>query len=159
MRYSRRCEEEAMTEPLALDIGSTVQNTVDMSVRVGIRLLFFLAILTAGWFVARLLRKAVRRGLRRFRAGEPVASLLWYAVLLVAVHIGYAAFGPNPVREPIVVIVVVAAAIARAAYDLVSAALGRLPYGPLLSRGTQVTITGLGVIAALNQVGVATTVT
>jgi hypothetical protein len=57
------------------------------------------------------------------------------------------------------VIVVVAASIARALHDIVDGALGRLPYGPGLARTVQVVVAAFGVIAALNQVGVATTVT
>ena len=58
-----------------------------------------------------------------------------------------------------IVIVVVAAAIANAVRDLVSGALGGLSYGKVLADLVAVFILALGVIAALNQVGIATTVT
>jgi hypothetical protein len=55
--------------------------------------------------------------------------------------------------------VVVAAAIAAAVRDLISGALGGLSYGRLIANVVSVFIIALGVIAALNQVGIATTVT
>jgi len=58
-----------------------------------------------------------------------------------------------------IVIVVVAAAIARAVKDLVANALGGLPSGRLLANIASIFVLALGVIAALNQIGVATTVT
>lgn len=58
-----------------------------------------------------------------------------------------------------IVIVVVAAAIANAVRDLVTGALGGLSYGKVLADLTAIFIIALGVIAALNQVGIATTVT
>ena len=58
-----------------------------------------------------------------------------------------------------IVIVVVAAAIANAVRDLVTGALGGLSYGKVLADLTAIFILALGVIAALNQVGIATTVT
>ncbi len=54
---------------------------------------------------------------------------------------------------------VVAAAIAKGVKDLVGNALGGLSYGRVLANVASVFILGLGVIAALNQIGVATTVT
>jgi hypothetical protein len=58
-----------------------------------------------------------------------------------------------------VVIVVVAAAMAAAVKDIIANALSGLSYGRLLANIASVFILGLGVIAALNQIGVATTVT
>ncbi len=58
-----------------------------------------------------------------------------------------------------IVIVVVAAAIASAVKDIISGALGGLSYGRLLATVASAFILGLGIIAALNQIGVATAVT
>jgi hypothetical protein len=58
-----------------------------------------------------------------------------------------------------VIIIVVVAAVANAVGDLMTGALGGLSYGRFLARLTQGVIIALGVIAALNQIGVATTVT
>jgi hypothetical protein len=56
-------------------------------------------------------------------------------------------------------IVVIVGAIAKVAKDLVGGALSRLSYGPLMGTIVSVFIWGLGVIAALNQVGIATSIT
>ncbi|WP_199433064.1 mechanosensitive ion channel family protein [Qaidamihabitans albus] len=119
-------------------------------------------------------RGGIKRALARskYDASGLVAALVYYAVLLVALQIAFGVFGPNPVSALLtgivawlpraivaIVIVVVAAAIANAVRDLVGSALGGLNYGAFLARVAQVFIIALGVIAALNQIGVATAVT
>jgi hypothetical protein len=108
----------------------------------------------------------------RYDASDLVARLVYYTVLLFTLQLAFGVFGPNPVSDLIqgviawlpkafvaILIVVVAAAIAGAVRDIVGAALGGLSYGRLLANVTAWFIIGLGVIAALNQIGVATTVT
>jgi hypothetical protein len=108
----------------------------------------------------------------RYDASDLVAKLAYYAVALIALQLAFGIWGPNPVSALItavvawlpkafvaILIMVVAAAIARAVKDVVGGALGGLSYGRLLAGGASVMILGLGGIAALNQVGVATTVT
>ncbi|MFC7761568.1 hypothetical protein ACFQY4_28635 [Catellatospora bangladeshensis] len=105
-------------------------------------------------------------------ASDLVARLVYYAVLLFTLQLAFGIWGPNPVSDLInavvawlpqafvaIIIVVVAAAIASWVKDLISSALGGLSYGRFLATTASVFIVGLGVIAALNQVGVATTVT
>lgn len=105
------------------------------------RLLAFLVIMFIGWLIAK--------------------ALVYYAVLLIALQMAFGVFGTNPVSTMLtgivaflpravvaIVIVVAAGAVARAVRDLVTGALGGLSYGSLL-----------GIIAALNQMGVATSVT
>ena len=58
-----------------------------------------------------------------------------------------------------IIIIVVASAIAAAAKTLIEGTLGGLSYGKPLAIGVSVFIMFLGVVAALNQIGVATTVT
>ncbi|MQA83754.1 MAG: hypothetical protein GEV03_03725 [Streptosporangiales bacterium] len=156
------------------------------------KLVAFLVILVIGWIVARVLQKVIdvvlgrigfnraveRGGLGRalerskYDASGLVARIIYYAVLLIALQIGFGAFGPNPISDLLgglvawlprvavaIILVVVAAAIAKAVRDLVEAALGGLAYGRLLAMITQVFIIGLGAIAALNQMGIAITVT
>jgi len=107
-----------------------------------------------------------------YDASDLVAKLVHYAVLLIALVMAFNVFGPNPVSDLLsdlvawlprllvaIVIVVVAAAIAKAVKDLTTAALGALSYGKTLANVASVFILGLGVIAALNQVGIATSVT
>jgi hypothetical protein len=105
-------------------------------------------------------------------ASDIVARLAFGAVVLIALQTAFGIWGPNPVSALIndvvawlprafvaIVIVVVAAAIARAVKDVVAAALGGLSYARLLANCASVLIIGFGVIAALNQIGVATSVT
>lgn len=101
-----------------------------------------------------------------------ISKLVYYAILLIALQIALGAFGPNPVSQLVtdivawlpraavaIIIVVIAGAIAKAVRDLVGGALGGLSYGKVLATVASVFIWGLGIIAALNQIGVATTVT
>jgi hypothetical protein len=133
--------------------------------------------------VARLLRKAgfdraVERGaVGRMLAGKVGASdvcgrLVFYGILLFALELAFGVWGPNPVADLLteliawlprafvaIVIVVVAAAIAGAVHDVIARALGGLGYGRVLARAVAVVIVTLGVIAALDQVEIATAVT
>lgn len=152
----------------------------------------FLAILFIGWLIARALRKLVnvvlervgfdraveRGGVNRaleqskYDASGLIATLVYYAVLLLVLQLAFSVFGPNAVSDLLagivawlpraivaVVIVVVAAAIANALADVIGSALSSLNYGRLVARVVQVFVIALGVIAALNQIGVATAVT
>ncbi len=152
----------------------------------------FLAILVAGWLIAKAVLKIVekvlervgfdraveRGGIRRalsrsrYDASDIVAKLVYYAVLLFTLQLAFGIWGPNPISDLLgaviawlprafvaIVIVVVAAAIANAVKDIISGALGGLSYGRVLATIASVFILGLGVIAALNQIGVATAVT
>lgn len=107
-----------------------------------------------------------------YDASGIVAQLVFYAVLLITLRIAFDVWGPNAVSTLIsaviawlprlfvaILIVVVAAAIAAAVRDIVSTALGGLTYGRAVANVASVFILGIGVIAALNQIGVATTVT
>ncbi|GII01490.1 mechanosensitive ion channel family protein [Planobispora takensis] len=156
------------------------------------KFLAFLVILLVGWLIAKLLRKAVDavlervgfdrwverggvgRALQRSRydASDLIAKLIYYAVLLITLQIGFSVFGPNPISDLLagvvawlpkaavaIIIIVIATAIARAVKDIISGALGGLSYGRALATVASVFIIGLGVIAALNQIEVATTVT
>jgi hypothetical protein len=119
-------------------------------------------------------RGGIRAALARSRydASDLVARLVYYAVLLFTLQLAFGLWGPNPVSDLIkgvvawlpkafvaILIVVVAAAIASAVRDIVGNALSGLSYGRFLATVVAWFIIGLGVIAALNQVGVATTVT
>jgi hypothetical protein len=152
----------------------------------------FLAILVAGWLIAKAALKIVekvlervgfdraveRGGIRRalsrsrYDASDIVAKLVYYALLLFTLQLAFGIWGPNPISDLLgaviawlprafvaIVIIVVSAAIASAVKDIISGALGGLSYGRVLATTASVFILGLGVIAALNQIGVATAVT
>ncbi|SCG76167.1 mechanosensitive ion channel family protein [Micromonospora inositola] len=119
-------------------------------------------------------RGGVKRALERtkYDASDILAKLAYYAVLLFTLQFAFGVWGPNAISDLIrgvvawlprafvaIVIVVIAAAIANAVRDLITGALGGLSYGKIIADVTAIFILALGVIAALNQVGIATTVT
>ena len=108
----------------------------------------------------------------KYDPSDILAKIVYYAVLLFTLQLAFSAFGPNPISDLLtgiiaflpkafvaIIIVVVAAAIAAAVKSLIEGTLGGLSYGRVLANVAAVFILGLGVIAALNQVGIATTVT
>ena len=108
----------------------------------------------------------------QYDPSDILAKLVYYAVLLFTLQLAFSAFGPNPISTLLasiiaflpqvfvaIIIIVVAAAIAAAVKALIQGSLGGLSYGKTLATIAAVFILGLGVIAALNQVGIATTVT
>jgi Conserved TM helix len=119
-------------------------------------------------------RGGIRRALQnsRYDASTIVSKIVYYALLLFVLQLAFGVFGPNPVSALLtgviaflpkllvaLVIIVVAAAIAAAVRDIVSNALSGLSYGRPLATTASVAILALGIIAALNQVGIALTVT
>ena len=101
-----------------------------------------------------------------------VTKLVYYAILLITLQIAFGIWGPNRVSELLdgivsflpkaavaIIIVVVSAAIARVVRDLVSAVLAALSYGQLLANIASGAVLFLGIIAALEQIEVATAVT
>jgi hypothetical protein len=133
------------------------------------RAVAFVATLVVGLLVAKSVRKALGR--LPYEAAGLVARLTSCAVLLVALHLAFGLWGPSPISALLaavvgwlprlfvaLVLVLVAAAIARGAEGLVATALGGRSRGPLFASITSVLILGLGVVAALNEIGVATEV-
>lgn len=108
----------------------------------------------------------------KYDASDIAAKIVYYALLLFVLQLAFGIFGPNPVSDLLqgviaflpklfvaLVIIVVASAIARAVKDLVSNALASQSYGQVVANICSVAILALGIIAALNQIEVATTVT
>jgi hypothetical protein len=174
------------------NIGRAVGDGLALVARFVPQLLLFLVILLIGWLVAKGLRKATNAILERvgfdraverggigrmlsrskYDASDLIATVVYYAILLITLQIAFSAFGPNPISDLLtqfvaflpriivaIIIVVIAAAIAAAVKDLVGSALGGLSYGRILATTASVFIIGLGVIAALSQIGVAIAVT
>jgi hypothetical protein len=119
-------------------------------------------------------RGGVKKALAKsqYDASGIVGKLVYYALLLFVLQLAFGVFGPNPISDLItgviaflpkaivaIIIVVVASAIAAAVRELIANTLGGLSYGKALATIASVFILGLGIIAALNQVGIATTVT
>jgi len=119
-------------------------------------------------------RGGVGRALQRSEldASTILGKVVFYAVLLFALQLAFNVFGPNPVSAVLadiiaflpqifiaLVIIVVVAAVASAVKSLIADSIGGLSYGQTVANAAGVLILALGIIAALNQVGVATTVT
>ena len=156
------------------------------------KLIAFLLILLIGWFIAKLIAKAIgtvlekvgfdnaveRGGVKKalakseYDASDIIGKLIYYTLMLFVLQLAFGVFGPNPISELLtsiiaflpalivaIIIIVVASAIAAAVKTLIQGSLGGLSYGKTLANIAAVFILGLGIIAALNQVGIATTVT
>lgn len=107
-----------------------------------------------------------------YDASDIVGKLVYYALMLFVLQLAFGVFGPNPISDLLtsiiafipalivaIIIIVVASAIAAAVKTLIQGSLGGLSYGKTLANIAAIFILGLGIIAALNQVGIATTVT
>ncbi len=115
-------------------------------------------------------KKALESG--KFDASDIIAKIIYYALVLFVLELAFGVFGPNPISDLLtkiiafipalivaIIIVIVAAAIAAGVKTLIQGTLGGLSYGKTLANIASIFILFLGVIAALNQIGVATTVT
>jgi len=149
------------------------------------KLLAFLAILIIGILIAKAISKVVGKILERvgfdkvverggikkalakseYDAADIVGKIIYYALVLFVLQLAFGVFGPNPISDLLTRIItfipalVVAIIIAAAVKTLIQGALGGLSYGKTLANIASIFILFLGVIAALNQIGVATTVT
>ncbi len=153
------------------------------------KLLAFLAILIIGILIAKAISKAVGKILERvgfdkvverggikkalakseYDAADIVGKIIYYALVLFVLQLAFGVFGPNPISDlltriitfipALVVAIIIVAAIAAAVKTLIQGTLGGLSYGKTLANIASIFILFLGVIAALNQIGVATTVT
>ena len=105
-------------------------------------------------------------------ASDVVGKLVYYTLALFVLQMAFGVFGPNPNSDLItqvitflpslivaIIMLVVAAATAAAAKTVIQGTLGGLSCGKTLANAASVFILFLGIVAALNQVGVATTVT
>ncbi|MEO3936717.1 hypothetical protein V3N99_08145 [Dermatophilaceae bacterium Soc4.6] len=132
------------------------------------------AVLTRVGFDRAIERGGVGKALAKseYDPSDILAKLVYYAVMLFTLQLAFSAFGPNPISDLLaaiiaflpqvfvaIIIIVIASAIAAAAKTLIQGSLGGLSYGKTLANIAAVFILGLGIIAALNQVGIATTVT
>ncbi len=119
-------------------------------------------------------RGGIKKALAKseYDAADIVGKIIYYALVLFVLQLAFGVFGPNPISELLtriitfipalvvaIIIVIIAAAIAAGVKTLIQNALGGLSYGKTLANIASIFILFLGVIAALNQIGVATTVT
>ncbi len=119
-------------------------------------------------------RGGVKRAMANSKmdASDVIAKLIYYTLLLFVLQLAFGVFGPNPISSLLedvirflpslivaIIILVVAASIAAAVKALIENTLGGLSYGSTLANIAAAFVLFLGIVAALNQVGVATTVT
>jgi Mechanosensitive ion channel, conserved TM helix len=152
------------------------------------KLIGFLVILVIGYFVAKLLAKAVdgilervgfdrvveRGGVRnalarsKYDASGLLGMIVFWAVFLFVLQLAFGVFGPNPISRLIsgviaylpkvfvaILIVIIGAAIAAAAKEIVEATLGGLSYGGTLARVVAGVIIAVAIFAALSQLQIA----
>lgn len=107
-----------------------------------------------------------------YDASDIVAKIVYFALILVTLVVAFNVFGPNPITVLLasviawlprllvaVVLVVISAFIANFVREMMTATLSAMAFGRFLATVTYVFILGLGIIAALTQIGVATAVT
>lgn len=103
-----------------------------------------------------------------YHPSQILGKIAFYGVFLFVLQLAFGVFGPNPISELLtrviaflpnvfvaIVITVLAASIAAAVKDIVSAALGGLSYGKMLATVASGAIIVVGVFAALNQLNIA----
>jgi hypothetical protein len=118
-------------------------------------------------------RGGVKAALDRsqYDASGILAKLVYYAIMLFVLSTAFGVFGTNPVSDylraiiaylPLVfvaiIIVIIASAIAAGAKKLIEGSLGGLSYGKTVANLAAAFILAIGVIAALDQLKIASNV-
>jgi Conserved TM helix len=111
-------------------------------------------------------------GRSNYDASGLIAKIVYYMLLLVTLQLAFGVFGDNPVSTMLnavvgwlpkavvaIVLIVIGSAIAKVARDLISGAIGGLSYGRFVASVASVAIIAIFTIAALNQIGIAASVT
>jgi hypothetical protein len=104
----------------------------------------------------------------KYDASSIIAQVVFWAAFLFVLQLAFGVFGPNPISNLIqsviaylpkvfaaILIIVIGAAIAAAAKELVEATLGGLSYGRALAFGTGAAILAIAIFAALSQLEIA----
>ncbi len=115
------------------------------------------------------LKKALEKS--SYDPSDILGKLVFYAIMLFVLSTAFGVFGSNPISDylraiiaylPLVfvaiIIIVIAAAIAAAVKMLIQNTMGELSYGKVLANVASVLILAFGVIAALDQLHIATNV-
>jgi Mechanosensitive ion channel, conserved TM helix len=104
----------------------------------------------------------------RFDASDVLGLIAFWTAFLLVLQLAFGVFGPNPISDLLfgivsylpnvfvaVVILVIAAALAKVVTDLLLATLGSMSGGEWIARGAGLAILVLGVFMALNQLQIA----
>ncbi|MDB6016266.1 MAG: helix repeat-containing protein [Pedosphaera sp.] len=134
--------------------------------------------------VARLLDRVLRRvgfdrlvergGIKqmmdrtKWTPSDAVSAIIFWTLFLFVLELAFSVFGPNPISTILlgiiaflpnlfaaILIVIVAAAVATAAKQILQATLGGLSYGRAAANVVSAAILAIGIFAALDQVGIA----
>jgi hypothetical protein len=131
------------------------------------------AVLTRVGFDKVIERGGVKRALEssKYDASDVLAKLVYYAIMLFVLSTAFGVFGNNPISSylhaviaylPLVfvaiVIVIIASAVAAAVKALIENSLSGLSYAKILGNTASGLILAFGVIAALDQLHIATNV-
>ena len=115
-------------------------------------------------------RGGVRQVLARSRydPSDLLAKLVFWTIMLFVLQLAFGVFGANPISDLLrgliaylpnvfvaIVILVIAAAVARAVTDLVASLLGAMQGGQLLAKGAGIAVLVLAAFAALDQLQIA----
>jgi len=115
-------------------------------------------------------RGGVRQVLARskYDASDILAKLVFWTIMLLVLQLAFGVFGANPVSDLLrgliaylpnvfvaILILVIAAAIARAVTDLLSNLLGTVQGGQVLAKGAGIAILVFAIFAALDQLNIA----
>jgi mechanosensitive ion channel-like protein len=112
------------------------------------------------------LKQALARS--KYDPSDIIAKLAFWLIFLVSLQIAFGVFGPNPISDLLqgliaylpnvfvaIVIIVVAAAIAKTVTDLLSNLLSSVSGGPMMAKGAGIAILVFGAFAALDQLQIA----
>ena len=115
-------------------------------------------------------RGGLRRMLERskYEPSDILSKIVFWAAFLFVLQLAFGVFGPNPISDLIhgviaflpnifvaIVILVIAAALAKAASDLLGSMLASVSGGDWMARGAGVAILAIGFFAALDQLNIA----
>jgi hypothetical protein len=112
------------------------------------------------------LRQALARS--KYDPSDILAKLAFWTIMLFVLQLAFGVFGPNPVSDLLrgliaylpnifvaILIIVIAAAIARAVTDLLSNLLGAVQGGQLIAKGAGIAVLVFAAFAALDQLRIA----
>jgi hypothetical protein len=118
------------------------------------------------WVERGALKQALDRS--KYDASDILATIVFWTVFLLVLQLAFGVFGTNPVSDLLaglvaylpkvfvaVLILVIAAALAKVATDLLTATLGAVAGGRWIARGAGLAILIVGIFAALNQLEIA----
>jgi mechanosensitive ion channel-like protein len=115
-------------------------------------------------------RGALREPLQKssLEASDVMGRIAFWGLFLIALQLAFGVFGPNPVSNLLegfiaylpkvfvaVLIVVIAAAVAKVVTELLTATLAGVSGGHWIARGAGIAILVVGIFAALNQLEIA----